>query len=99
MKIADSIGAWRRRLPALILPVAVAAMLPPALTAADVARTTITVRVYQTAGLSSALEQRALAEAKALLGTAGVDVCGADAPAARPQPASRRWARPNSRCE
>ena len=75
MKTANSKGEWHRRLPALILPVAIAAMLAPAPTAAEVARTAITVRVYQTAGLSSALEQRALAEAKALLGTAGVDVC------------------------
>ena len=75
MKIADSKGEWHRRLPTVILPAAIAVMLSPTLTAADVARTAITVRVYQTAGLSSALEQRALAEAKALLGTAGVDVC------------------------
>ena len=74
MKTADSKGGWHRRLPTVILPAAIAVMLSPALTAADVARTAITVRVYQTAGLSFALEQRALAEAKALLGTAGVDV-------------------------
>ena len=75
MKIADSKGGWHRGLPTVILPAAIAVMLSPALTAADMARTAITVRVYQTAGLSSALEQRALAEAKTLLGTAGVDVC------------------------
>jgi hypothetical protein len=73
MKI-DSRCGWHNKPPTLILLVAFAAMLPTALTAADMARTAITVRVYQTAGLSSALEQRALAEAKALLGTARVDV-------------------------
>lgn len=74
MKITASEGGWRRRLSALILTAAVAALLPPALTAADAPRTAITVRIYQSAGLSSALEERALAEAEALLGTAGVDV-------------------------
>jgi hypothetical protein len=49
-------------------------MSPTALTAADVLRTTITVRVYQTAGLPSALEQRALAEAKNVLRSARVEV-------------------------
>jgi hypothetical protein len=49
-------------------------MLPTAPSAATVDRSAITVRVYQTAGLSSGLEQRALAEARDLLETAGVDV-------------------------
>jgi hypothetical protein len=49
-------------------------MSPTVLTAAEVLRTTITVRVYQTAGLPPTLEQRALAEAETVLGAALVDV-------------------------
>lgn len=45
-----------------------------ALTAAEVLRATVTVRVYQTAGLPSAVEQRALAEAETVLRAALVDV-------------------------
>jgi hypothetical protein len=41
---------------------------------AAVPRTSITVRVYQTAGLSSAIEQRALTEAKTVMQSALVDV-------------------------
>ncbi|HET9359252.1 MAG TPA: hypothetical protein VFO58_05855 [Vicinamibacterales bacterium] len=73
MKI-DSRRRWHSKPPTLILLAAFGAMLPTAPTAATVDGTAITVRVYRTAALSSALEQRALAEAKALLGTAGVDV-------------------------
>jgi len=59
---------------AVILVGAAAWMSPTALTAADVLRTAVTVRVYQTAGLSSPLEKRALAEAETLLLAALVDV-------------------------
>ncbi|HJR61426.1 MAG TPA: hypothetical protein VJ813_18590 [Vicinamibacterales bacterium] len=45
-----------------------------ALTAAEVPEDTITVRVYQAAGLPSSLEQQALAEAEVVLRTALVDV-------------------------
>jgi hypothetical protein len=49
-------------------------MSPTASTSAAILRTTITVRVYQTAGLPSTLEQRALAEAETVLRAALVDV-------------------------
>lgn len=72
----------------LALIFACAAAWTPAtvLTAAGFPRTAITIRVYQTAGLPSALEQRALTEAEILLQDALVDVrwrkCGLhDAPA------------------
>jgi hypothetical protein len=59
---------------ALIL--VVAAVLTPAtsLRAAEAPRTSVTVRVYQTADLPLALEQRVLAEAEAVLRGALVDV-------------------------
>ena len=59
----------------LALIVAAAVWTAPSVLTADAAvRTTITVRVYQTAGLSFTLEQRALAEAGAVLRGALVDV-------------------------
>jgi hypothetical protein len=58
----------------LALIVAAAVGVPHALTAAAPVRVALTVRVYQTAGLDSSLEQRALAEAGAVLGAALVDV-------------------------
>jgi hypothetical protein len=60
-----------------------AAVLTPStrLTAAERLRTSVTVRLYQTADLPSLVEQRALAEAEAILRGARVDVswrrCGA----------------------
>jgi hypothetical protein len=48
--------------------------LPTAVTATAVPRIALTVRVYQTAGLPSALEKRALAEAETVLGAGLVDV-------------------------
>jgi hypothetical protein len=59
---------------ALIVAGAAASISSTALTAAEVLRTTITIRVYQSAGLPATLEQRALAEAETLLGAAFVDV-------------------------
>ena len=59
---------------ALILAAAGACTTPASLTAADSPRTTITVRVYQIAGVPYALEHRALAEAEAVLQSARVDV-------------------------
>lgn len=47
---------------ALILACAAVWTSPTALTATAIPRIALTVRVYQTAGLPSALEQRALAE-------------------------------------
>jgi hypothetical protein len=47
---------------------------PTAATVGGVPRIAITVRVYQTAGLSSALEERALTEATAVMHSAAVDV-------------------------
>jgi hypothetical protein len=58
----------------LILAGAIAWTWPTAPMVAAVPRTSITVRVYQTAGLSSALERRALTEAKTLMQSAFVDV-------------------------
>src|SRR5262245_30623318 len=46
----------------------------PALLVAEVSRLAITVRVYQTAGLTPAVERRALEEARSILGIARVDV-------------------------
>ena len=59
---------------ALILASAVAWAPPATFAAAVDVRTTITVRVYQTAGLSPTLERRALVEAGTVLRTARVDV-------------------------
>jgi hypothetical protein len=59
---------------ALILASAVAWMSPEAPAAALDVRTAVTVRVYHSAGLSSRLERRALAEAETVLRTARVDV-------------------------
>jgi hypothetical protein len=59
---------------ALILAGVAAWTSPTTLTAAGGLRTTVTVRVYQTAGLPFTLEQRALAEAKSVLRSARVDV-------------------------
>lgn len=59
---------------ALALFVAAAVCVPHTLTAAAPVRVALMVRVYQTAGLASSLEQRALAEAEAILGGALVDV-------------------------
>lgn len=74
MKIHDSTCGRHRRLPALILVGGFISMSPTLLTAADVSRTTVTVRVCQAAGLPSRVEQRALAEAKAVLRAARVEV-------------------------
>jgi len=71
----------------LALGVAAAAIsvASAAVTSAEPARTTITVRVYQSSGLPSGLEPRALAEAERILGAAFVDVrwriCGSVNPA------------------
>jgi hypothetical protein len=62
----------RRAVVSLILAGAVAWTSPSAVTAAAI-RTTITVRVYQTAGLPPTLEQRALTEAETVLRAARVD--------------------------
>jgi hypothetical protein len=59
---------------ALVLAVAAISMTPAAATAEEGVRATITVRVYQTAGLEPTFEQRALAEARRVLGAALVDV-------------------------
>jgi hypothetical protein len=59
---------------ALILLVAAALTPATSLTAAEAPRTSVTVRVYQTADLPLALEQRVLAEAEAVLRSARVDV-------------------------
>lgn len=59
---------------ALTLATAVAWMPPGAHAAPADIRTSVTVRVYQTAGLSSAFERRALAEAGTVLRTARVNV-------------------------
>jgi hypothetical protein len=59
---------------ALILAGAAAVTSNTALMAADARRITITVRVYQNAGLTPMVEQRALAEAEAVLRAALVDV-------------------------
>ena len=48
--------------------------LSTALAATPDGRTVLTVRVYQTAGLSSAAERRALAEAGTVLRAGGIDV-------------------------
>ena len=71
---------------ALILACATAWTSATALPAAEVLRTSITVRVYQSAGLPSTLEQRALTEAETVLQAALVDVrwrtCTAPSPSA-----------------
>lgn len=72
---------------ALILAGAAAGASPTALTAAEVLRTAITVRVYQTAGLPSGLEQRALAEAETVLRDAFVDVSWRHCTGLNPSPA------------
>jgi hypothetical protein len=72
---------------ALILASAAAWTSLPVLTAAEDLRTTITVRVYQTAGLSSTLEQRALTEAETVLRTALVDVRWEKCAGLNPSPA------------
>lgn len=59
---------------ALILAIAAAWTAPIALTAAEVPRTTVTVRVYQAVALPSAVEQRALTEAETVLRAAHVNV-------------------------
>lgn len=59
---------------ALILACAAVWTSPTALAAPPVSRIALTVRVYQTAGLPSALEKRALAEAETVLGAGLVDV-------------------------
>jgi hypothetical protein len=59
---------------ALILACAAVWMSPTAVTATAVPRIALTVRVYQTAGLPSALKKRALAEAETVLGAGLVDV-------------------------
>jgi hypothetical protein len=59
---------------ALILACAAVSTSPTALAAPPVSRIALTVRVYQTAGLPSALEKRALAEAQTVLGAGLVDV-------------------------
>jgi hypothetical protein len=59
---------------ALMLAASAAWASPDVLRAAELSRIAITVRVYQTAGLPSSLEQRALAEAAKVLRTALVDV-------------------------
>jgi hypothetical protein len=59
---------------ALILAGAAAWTSTSPLTAAAMSRTTITVRVYQIAGLPSMLEQRTLVEAETVLQAARVDV-------------------------
>ncbi len=74
MKIQDSTCGWHHGLPAFILVGAFVSMSPTMLTAAGVSLTTVAVRVCQNAGLPSTLEQRALAEAKAVLRAARVEV-------------------------
>ena len=59
---------------ALVLTVAAVSMTSAAARAEEGVRPTITVRVYQTAGLESSFEQRALAEAERVLGVANIDV-------------------------
>jgi hypothetical protein len=59
---------------ALALVLAVAVCVPHTLSAAAPVRIALVVRVYQTAGLPSSLEQRALAEAGTVLRAALVDV-------------------------
>lgn len=59
---------------ALVVTVVAISMTPVATRAQEGARSTITVRVYQAAGLESAFEQRVLAEAERVLGAALVDV-------------------------
>jgi hypothetical protein len=59
---------------ALLLAAAAVCAFPARLAAAAVSRTTITVRVCQNASLPSMVEQRALAEAGAVLRAASVDV-------------------------
>jgi hypothetical protein len=72
---------------ALILACAAAWTSSTALTAMAVPRTTITVRVYQTAGLPAILEQRALAEAETVLRAALVDVRWQECTGLNPLPA------------
>ena len=59
---------------ALILACAAVWTSPAAVTATAVPRIALTIRVYQTAGLPSAMEERALAEAETVLGAGLVDV-------------------------
>ena len=59
---------------ALLLACAAVSTSPTALAAVAHHRRALTVRVYQIAGLPSALEKRALAEARTLLGRGLVDV-------------------------
>ncbi len=59
---------------ALIFATAVPWATPTPVTAGEDARTTITVRLYQAAGLRSTAERRALEEADAVLRTAHVEV-------------------------
>jgi hypothetical protein len=58
----------------LILAGTVVCAWPTELTAAEARRISITVRVYQTAGLSATFEQRAFSEAETVLRAALVDV-------------------------
>ena len=73
--LSERVLVHRRTICGLALVLGAVACMPlPALTAAEVLRTTITVRVYQSAGLPLRLEQQALAEAETVLGAALVDV-------------------------
>lgn len=74
MKIDQSKGARHSWQWALVLVGAFVSMSSNLLTAVEEPRATITVRVYETTGLPSALGESALAEAEAVLRTARVDV-------------------------
>ena len=84
----------------LILAVTAAWMPASPLTAAEALRTRVTVRVYQTADLPLAFEQRALAEAGTLMRGARVDIqwrrCGvrgSAAPCIEPRESSELFLR------
>lgn len=67
-------GGARAGLRALLIASLLVPLAPLNAAAADVVRTGITVRVYQTAGLPPAIERHALAEARDILHAALVDV-------------------------
>lgn len=71
---------------ALILACAAVWTSPTALTAAEVPRIAVTVRVYQTAGLAFTLEQRVLAEAEKVLRAGLVEVRWQECTGLNPSP-------------
>jgi hypothetical protein len=82
---------------ALALFIAAAACVPHLPATAASVRVAITVRVYQTAGLPSALEQRALTQAGTVLGAALVDVTWRRCTAPTPSPQCARPPVPSER--